>query len=487
MKIASRILLPILLLGASVALAQETPAPAPSPAAAPSVKTIDVSFRGTLRDALKRIAEDGGINVVATGELDTSVEVHLKGVTAAQALRTIARTYSLRLDEDGSIFTLRPMTAAEKESAEKGSTASAAPSVPAPAAVPPAPPVPAAPPMATTPPLPPLPPVPPGISVDDLDPSEIKERVRKEVRKVQRRTKGARDVSVRGQSLEVKEGEAVDNAVVYGGNLVVKGTVEQNAVVFGGNMDVYGTVEGDATAFGGNVVLHPNAVVEGNVASMGGTVIRDESARVEGSTESFGGGNIGALVAGEVKKSIKKELHSKDMEDDERDSEGGLAGFILKFAALFGLGFLGQLFFPNRMKDLSAEIKARPFKSGLTGLLGMAALVPITVVLCITLIGIPVAVVLLIASMLVTALGLTAVASELGLKVPVLRGRKTQAVVLALGLLVLLGLGTIPVLGAVVMNLASLVGFGAAIRTRFGNRPPRGIPEPLNMSSTVGV
>jgi len=467
MKIASRILLPTLLLGATVALAQETPAPAPAPAAAPAVKTIDVSFRGTLRDALKRIAEDGGINVVATGELDTSVEVHLKGVTAQQALRTIARTYSLRLDEDGSIFTLRPMTASEKEAAEKGAAASPAPSVPAPA-------MPPALPMAAMPPTPPLPPMPPRITADDLDPREIKERVRQEVRKAQRRGKGARDVSVRGQSLEVKEGDTVDNAVVFGGNL-----------------DVHGTVDGDATAFGGNVILHPNAVVEGSVASMGGTVIREEGARVEGSTESFGGGNIGALVAGEVKNNLKKELRGsradEDEDEDEKDSEGGLAGFILKFAALFGLGFLGQLFFPSRMKDVAAELKARPLKSVLTGVLGGLALFVSSVVLCITLIGIPVAGVLLLAAMLVTALGLTAVASELGMRVPVLRGRKTQAVVLALGSLILLGLGSIPGLGVLVMVLACLMGFGAAIRTRFGNRPPRGIPEPINMSSTMGV
>jgi len=485
MKIATRILLPTLLLGATVAMAQPAPAPA---AAAPSVKTIDVSFRGTLRDALKRIAEDGGINVVATGELDTSVEVHLKGVTAQQALRTIARTYSLRLDEDGSIFTLRPMTAAEKESAEKGATASAAPSVPAPAGVPALPP---APPMAA---MPPMPPMPPQITPDDLDPSEIKERVREEVRKAHRRSRGARDVSVRGQSLEVKEGDTVDNAVVFGGNMVVKGRVEDDAVVFGGNLDIHGTVEGDATAFGGNVILHPGAAVEGSVASMGGTVIRNEGARVEGSTESFGGGNLGALVAGEVKNSLKKELRGprkaavEEQEEEEKDSEGGgLPGFILKFAALFGLGFLGQLFFPTRMKDLAAEIKARPFKSGVTGVLGLVALVPISVVLCVTLIGIPVAGVLLLVAMLVTALGFAAAASELGMKVPVLRGRKTQAVVLALGLLILLGVGSIPGLGPLVIFLASMVGFGAAIRTRFGNRPPRGIPEPLDMPSSVGV
>src|SRR3954470_24898005 len=76
MKIAARILLPTLLLGTSVALAEENPFP---PAAEPpAAKHIDVSFRGSLRDALKRIAEDGGLNLVATGDMDTPVEVRLQ-------------------------------------------------------------------------------------------------------------------------------------------------------------------------------------------------------------------------------------------------------------------------------------------------------------------------------------------------------------------------------------------------------------------------
>lgn len=492
MKIAARILLPTLLLGANIALAAETPAPAP--AEAPAAKTIDVSFRGTLRDALKRIAEDGGLNVVATGDLDTSVEVHLKRVTAEQALRTIARTYSLRLDQDGSIFTLRPMTASEKEAAattsvapKQAPSASEAPNVkeapPAPGVngVPPVPPVP---PVALTPPVPPRP---PEISADDLDPREIQERVRKEVRKVQRRGKGDRDLVARGHSLEVKEGESVDNVVVYGGNLVVKGNVEEDAVAFGGNLDVYGHVEGDASAFGGNVILHPNASVEGDVSAIGGSVIRNDGAYVEGSTESFGGGNIGALVAGEVKNSLKKEFKPQEAEktDEDNDHGPGFPGFLLQFAALFGVGFLGQLIFPNRMKEISAEIRRQPVKSGVTGLLASFALAIISVVLTVTLIGIPAVLALCLVGPLAVALGMTAVASELGMRLPVLRGRKTQAVVLALGLLVLLGVGSIPVLGWLVLFLAALVGFGAIVRTRFGNRP-RGIPEPLN-PTTVAV
>jgi hypothetical protein len=477
MKIAARILLPTLLLGASVALAQEN---APSPTAeAPAVKHIDVSFRGSLRDALKRIAEEGGLNLVATGDLDTPVEVHLQGVTAAQALRTVASTYSLRLAQDGSIFTLRPQTAAEK-------TASAAPPAPV---VPPVPPMPF---LAITPPAPPPPPAMPMISADDLDPKEIQKRIRDGVRKAQRRSKGAHDVVARGQSLEVKSSEEVDNAVVYGGNLTVRGRVEEDAVVFGGNLEIHGVVEGDAHAFGGNVVLHEGAAVEGDVSAIGGTVIRADGTLVEGSTESFSGGSIGTLVAGEIKNSLKQSFgHAERTEEPQvaahvkeraQNLDGGIVGFILRFAALFGLGFLGQMFFPARMKELSTEITSQPVKSALTGLLGFVALIPITAVLAITLIGIPVAVLLWLVVPVVVALGLAVLASEIGLKVPVMRGRKTQAAVLALGLLILLTVGSIPGIGAVVLALSTLVAFGAIIRTRFGQRV-RGFPEPISPSS----
>jgi len=482
MKIASRILLPTLLLSAPLALAAETttpPAAAEAPAALPA-KMLDLNFRGTLQDAIKRIAEEAGINVVATGSLDTAVEVHLKGVTGEQALRTISRTYSLRLDQDGSIFTMRPLTAAEKDSAAANVT-------------PPVPPPPV--PMA----VPPVPPTPPAAqassddseeaeeaepeeaedSVRAVDPKEVQARVRDQVRK--HRSKGDRDVVARGHPLEVKAEDTVDNAVVYGNNLVVRGHVEEDAVAFGGNLDVYGTVEGDANAFGGNVILHPGSAVEGDVSAIGGNVVRESGARVEGSTESFGG-NVGSLVAGEVKKNLKKEFHKEDAGDEAREESRrstGLPWFIIKFAALFGLGFLGQLFFPNRMKELTAEIKAQPIKSGMVGLLGALALIPISLVLMITIIGIPVAAAMWLMAMLVTVLGFTAVASEIGLRLPILRGKKTQAVVLALVLLILLVLTSILVLGWLVQLAACFMGFGGALLTRFGHRL-RGIPEPLS-------
>ncbi|RYZ34592.1 MAG: hypothetical protein EOO71_38530, partial [Myxococcaceae bacterium] len=465
----------------------------PATATAPT-RTIDVSFRGSLRDALKTIAEKGGLNLVVTGDLDTPAEVRLRGIGAEQALRTVARAYSLHLEQDGSIFTLRPLTAREKETGAVDNT-------------PPAPPAPVPPMVAATPPAPPEP-------VDAEEAAELeeaaatahaeaakeqaeeaKQRVREEIRnfrdnfKQKKGKRGARDVVARGQNLEVKQGESVESAVVYGGNLIVRGTVEDDAVAFGGNLEIHGHVEGDAHAFGGNVILGPDAEVEGDVSAFGGQVQKADGAKVEGSLESFGGAGLGRMVAGEIKRGMTEArdpgaaTHDADADADDDDDDrggggGGLASFILQFALLFGLGFLGQMFFPARMKELGEEIRSRPGQSVTVGFVGTLALIPLTIVLCITLIGIPVAFALLVASMLGTALGYAAVASELGTRLPVMRGRKTQAVVLAMGLVVLLLVSHIPVLGVILNLFLTPLAFGAVIRTRFGYRP-RGMPEPI--------
>ncbi len=482
MKISKRLLLAPLLLAAPLTLAQ--PQAAAPQAEARAQDTISVQFRGSLRDAIQKIAEEGGLNVVVTGELDSPAEVRLKNVSAEQALRTVARAYSLKLEQDNGIYTLRPLTAQEKERGV--------------AAVPATPPVPGMPVMPGMPPMGgPGPGFSPGPSSLPPDVAEevarsamgddaVKERLRERMRELRRSGKGGRDVVARGRSLEVKEGEHVDSAVVYGGNLAVRGVVEDDAVVFGGNLEINGHVAGDAHAFGGNVVLGPDAVVEGDVSAFGGSVLKQDGAQVAGSTESFGGAHIGRMVAGELKENlrdIKKQTRAerdeaKAEEKEERRRGSGFATFLVWFAMLFGTGFLGQLFFPTRMKQLGAEIRADPVRSGVVGVLGTLAMVPITVVLTVTLIGIPVMLALWVVAFLTTALGFAAVANEIGARVPMLRGRKTQAMVLALGLLILLVVGHIPVLGPLALTLATLVAFGAVIRTRFGNRT-RGMPEPI--------
>ena len=160
------------------------------------------------------------------------------------------------------------------------------------------------------------------------------------------------------------------------------------------------------------------------------------------------------------------------------DAKGGLglATFLVQFVVFFVFGFLAMVFAPQRMKGLEAAIRGQPLMSGLVGFLGFLLAAPLTVFLMITLIGIPVAVVLWILAALAIPMGLAAIANTVGTSVPLGKVRRTQAMVLALGLFCMLLLSHVPVLGPLAMSLAVCVSLGAVLRTRLGSVTPKGLP-----------
>ncbi|MGZ6139670.1 MAG: hypothetical protein ACXWLA_03305 [Myxococcaceae bacterium] len=284
---------------------------------------------------------------------------------------------------------------------------------------------------------------------DFKDLKDLKEL--KEALKFHRRAKGA-DRSDRQTvgtgNVTVEEDQEVDDAVAYGGSLNIKGHVRN-----------------DAVAFGGNVQLGPHAVVGGDAVAFGGSVERETGAKVHGQTLSFGGKSGGLGFAEKKARPVEKHRGSS------------IFWLLVQFAVYFALGFVFIMFAPRPMKQLESEIRRDPLRCGLTGLLGALAIAGLAILLTIIVIGIPFTLVLLIVTAVGIAMGFSALASELGTRLPVLRAsRKTQAAVLALGIVVLLIIQLIPVLGPLVLTAASFIALGATIRTRFGTRP-REFPE----------
>src|SRR5687768_3037235 len=61
-----------------------------------------------------------------------------------------------------------------------------------------------------------------------------------------------------GADVHVREGEIVRDAVSFGGDCIVDGTVQGDAVAFGGRVELgeHARVEGDISSFGGEVTDH---------------------------------------------------------------------------------------------------------------------------------------------------------------------------------------------------------------------------------------
>jgi len=486
------------LLTTSVALA--APARGPWPA---TPRKISIEFHGPLKDALKKIASESGINLVVSGQLNEPVDVYLRGVTAEEALQTVASAYHLRIDQNGTIWTLRRMTEAERASAPPSAPRS--PEAASPPSEPGAP-EPSSPPA---PPSSPTSPEEPDKSADSpldqaandvaqeiekslphgsppVDSKELRRKLKALEKKYKHRRYGKRGSGDRvdSGSVIVSEGETVNNCIATGGSVTVRGQCAVDAVALGGSVWVYGHVSGSAVAIGGSVHLGPNAVVEGDAVAIGGEIIKEEGAEIGG--DQLSSANLPSLIGKNWVNDMMRghqpnASHDHDGSEERisRRSHSGLGSFLIRFAVLFALGFLSMLFFPSRMRQIEDELKNEPLKCGVAGFVGILALIPLSILLIITLIGIPFAVLLWILVGLAFAMGIAAVANEIGMRIPIFVGRKTQALVLALGVLVLLVVSLIPIFGPLAIFLVTLLSFGAIIRTRFGQRP-KGIPEPIS-------
>ncbi len=381
---------------------------------------VTVQFEGSLKDGLTEIATEGGLNLIVVGELTEPVQVHLTDVSAEEALETVARIYQLELTKQGSLYVLRRVPA----------VGSAAPAVAGalPAAEQPA-----------------------------TDEETKEDFARATAQRATAQTRGG-DRSAAGGPVTVKSGEVVQAAVAYGGPVIVESG---------------GRVTDDAVAFGGDVVVKAGGVVDGDAVSFGGQVLKEDTGQVKGHSVTFGSSGIASTMAAHAVKA--NSAIEPELEDGESSGGLTLAGFLGQFVVLFVLGFGLMVFAPQRMKALESAVRAQPVKSGLIGFLALLVAVPLTLFLTITVIGIPVALVMWLGLAVVVPMGLAAVANALGAAAPLGAVRRTQALVLAFGLLVMLLLGRLPGVGPLLVLVASCVSLGAGLRTRFGGSV-KGLP-----------
>jgi hypothetical protein len=233
-------------------------------------------------------------------------------------------------------------------------------------------------------------------------------------RRIQRRSETDTRVSF-ASSLTVEEDESVRDVVVIGGSLEVLGEIDGDAVAVGGSIEVRGEIDGDVTAVGGSVSLGPDAVIDGDVAAIGGSVHREPGAQIRGGItelslgdwEGFDGFDLDfgpwwpgrhGLVWVDLAESITLTV---------------ILGFFVLFMVLIARGYAASV---------GARAAREPWKAGLVGLIAQVLFVPLVVlvfiILAVSVIGIPMAILWMIASplglILMFLMGYSAVALVVG-------------------------------------------------------------------------
>lgn len=276
-------------------------------------------------------------------------------------------------------------------------------------------------------------------------------------------TTGPNEISVFGRNAVVERDMTVDEASVVGGNLTVRGHVLRDAVAIGGNVTLEpgARVDGDSVSIGGNVQLQSGARVEGDAVSLGGHSAIAEGAWVGGDRTQVGAGAIARPIA----------------EPTGTGAFAWLANVVKQIAfglVLALLAIIVAALMPSRVRTVITTIRRRPVMSFFSGILTMIVATTATVLLTITLIGIPLVPIVWIGVGLVALLGITGTSAMLGEAMPGKHkvGRSALKCII-LGVAVLTLLALIPFkLGWIIILVLSHAALGAAILSRLGAVEP---------------
>jgi len=407
-------------------------------------KPVSVDARRVPRpEAIRKLADAAGWSVVVQGVAPDEVDMHVTRQPAGKVLGILLADRDYVASRDGALVSIAPDAAAG---------AAGAPMVASPAASATAVPVPAASDAPT-----------PGASSPEDNGAD------------------GRDMSEDDEDGSSGK-SATPDRVITGGNVRVdKGEVVHDVAVFGGNADVLGIATGDVTVVGGHARIHPGAHVKGDATVVGGELTVDDGARVDGDVGVVGG-MLHRGEHAEVGRPARSGKHGSvrvSLGDDKtatwtfREVLHNLGASVTRTALLFVFGAIFLALAADRMQALQGEIAARPMKSFALGVVGMLVMAATLVALCITIVGIPFAVMAALFAAIVIYVGVCAALTVAG--AALLRHRTSNPYVhLGLGCALLLVIGWLPYLGTAVTAIVGLVGLGSLLATRgAGLVPPR--------------
>ncbi|MBP2030972.1 cytoskeletal protein CcmA (bactofilin family) [Methanohalophilus levihalophilus] len=285
------------------------------------------------------------------------------------------------------------------------------------------------------------------------------------------------DVVAAGGEVTI-DGDVYGDVILAGGNVIINGDVEDDVRVAAGNVLIAGNIGDDVVAATGNFFLATPATIGGDLhltsgkAFFYGDIEGDVSGGVE---ELLLGGTINgtldldvrsyemlpeATIAGETDAEVE-EITSQD--SDERGFgtlNAGLWIFRLVMLLLTGLFLVGVL--PERMHRMADELPERTLQKAGIGLLVLIATIFGTVFLLITVIGIPLASVVLLLLAFVLYSARTIVALWLGeFILAKVRPESGAYASMTVGIIVLFVLSSLPFIGWWVFWIATFISMGA--------------------------
>ena len=235
--------------------------------------------------------------------------------------------------------------------------------------------------------------------------------------------------------LVIPADEKVDAAVILNGPALVEGTVNDSLVVLNGDAEVIGTVREDVVVLNGDLVVRSGAEVGGDLVTKSTPTVED-----------------GATVRGQ-RKSVATEFKI-----DEVGFGGRVVWWVAYSVSVLILGLLLLVFAPQLFPAVRETTRTR-LGSSIGWGAGLFFLLPIgSVLLLVTVVGLPLGIFLLLALAFIYTLGYAVATIAAGNMI--MRSSSSRFVVFLVGWVVLRVLALIPVVGGLLWLLGCIWGLG---------------------------
>ncbi len=299
------------------------------------------------------------------------------------------------------------------------------------------------------------------------------------------------DLNVAGSQVEVS-GEIADDLRMAGGNVSVDARIGGNVFIAGGQVDIneYSVIAGDVYVAGGMVTI--GGEIKGKLHVSGGKVILNGI--VDGNTvidaEDFAMGED-AKVLGDLKYIAKERLADNGEENVSGKVDftkfedmtvpavdigkaawiGQISGWLIGVVMMFVVGLLFVLLFKKFSDSISQNYVKKMGWSLLIGLLMWIVIPVLSIIVMITVVGIPLGIMMLLAYGIVWYLAKVMAGLAVGSLILSRKSDKAGSMILslAIGLLITELISVIPFVGWLFDLVLMLAGMGA-IGMLFGKK-----------------
>jgi hypothetical protein len=149
----------------------------------------------------------------------------------------------------------------------------------------------------------------------------------------------------------------------------------------------------------------------------------------------------------------------------------GVLAIVLRTVMLFVVGLVVIMIMPDRIARIRDYLTARPGASTLSGLALLFGTIPLIAILFFTVIGWPLIPLVVLIIVALNIVGLTALLTWFGYKAPFFKNKKSPVGAMLIGLVIVLLISLIPWIGPIAISIAAFIAAGATLLSRFGSEP----------------